>query len=179
MKKITALLMLLVSLCTLSAAAAQSLEIFREDSLFYIEITLPEGARAETAVAEDTLSRTNVEFITAGKPSVVITATPDETYVGQSLADLTREQVELIISGVTVEMAKPAVDIRKTADGYEYIVCNEGTEANDTCDTVMLVNGYFIMVHVFYPDYSELTPADMEIGPSIVETFRFVGNTNS
>ena len=44
---------------------------------------------------------------------------------------------------------------------------------------MMLVNGYFIMVQVYYEDYRELTPDDMLIGPSIAESFRFVGNTNS
>ncbi len=179
MKKITALLLMLALLFALGAAAAQNVEIYREDSLFYIEVTLPNGARTETPVAEDTMTRTNVEFITPGRPSVVITVTPDETYAGLSLSDLSREEVELIISGITVEMTNPEVEIRKTAEGYEYVVCNEGTAANDASDTVILVNGYFMMVHVFYPDYSELTPEDMEIGPSIVETFRFVGNTNS
>ena len=43
---------------------------------------------------------------------------------------------------------------------YKYIVASESTPDNDTCDTVMLVNGYFIMVNVFYADFSELTFED-------------------
>ncbi|MFH1512921.1 MAG: hypothetical protein ABIG45_06170 [Bacillota bacterium] len=179
MKKAIALALVLVSVFALAAAQAQEVEIHREDALFYIVVTLPNGARVAQSQTDGHNSMTDIEFITPGKPSVVITTAADEMYIGQSLSDLTKEEVELIINGITVEMAQPVSDIRKTADGYEYIVVNESMQENDTCDTVMLVNGYFIMVHVFYEDFSELTPEDQEIGPSIVETFRFVGNTNT
>jgi len=179
MKKIMALVLILCVVCALSAAAAQSVEIYREDTSFYIEVTLPNGARVSDTATDDHFSMTDLEYITQGKPSVVITTAADELYVGQSLSDLSKEDVELIINEITVEMADPVVDIRKTPEGYEYIVANESTENNDACDTVMLVNGYFMMVHVYYPDFRELTEEDMQIGPAVVETFRFVGNTNT
>ena len=179
MKKTAALLLLLLTVCAVSAAAAQSVEIYREDSQFYIQVTLPSGARVESNTADETLSMTELSYITEGKPSVVITAAPDETYVGMNLSDLTKEEVDLIVSEITMEMAAPDVEIRKTPGGHEYIVCNESTQTNDASDTVMLVNGYFIMVHVFYPDNRELSAEDMNIAPSIVESIQFVGNTNS
>ena len=179
MKKTMALLLALCLVCALSAAAAQTVEIYREDASFYIEVTLPNGARVADTQTDEHFSMTELEYITEGKPVVVITTAADELYVGQSLSDLSKEDVELIINEITVEMTDPAVDIRKTPEGYEYIVANESTQGNDACDTVMLVNGYFLMVQVYYPDFRELTEEDMQIGPSIVETFRFVGNTNT
>ena len=179
MKKTIAILLLLAMALSAAFATAQEVEIHREDALFYIVVTLPNGARVKENTTDNHYSMTELTFITAGKPSVIITTAADELYIGQSLSDLSKDEVAQIISDITVEMTEPVVDIRKTADGYEYIVANESTEVNDTCDTVMLVNGYFIMVHVFYDDAHELTPEDMNIGPSIVETFRFVGNTNT
>lgn len=176
MKKIVALLLALASVCALSAAAAQSVEVYRENASFYVEVTLPSGARIADTPSE---GQTVIEYAVSGKPTVIITTAADELYTGQSLADLSKENLDLIVSGITVEMADPVTDIRKTADGREYIVANESTAENDTCDTVTLLNGYFIMIHVFYPDMRELTPEDMQIGPAIMETLRFVGNTNS
>ncbi len=179
MKKALALLLMAVTMCLLTAASAQSVEIYKEDALFYIEITAPNGARVADSTTDEFLFKTDLEYITPGKPTVMITAAPDEPYIGQSLSDLSKEEVELIISEITVEMASPDVEIRETTGGYEYIVANESTAENDTCDTVTLINGYFIMVHVYYEDFSELTSADMEIGPAILETLKFVGNTNT
>jgi hypothetical protein len=179
MKKTAALLLILLTVCAVSAAAAQNVEIYREDSLFYIQVTLPDGAQVLSSTTDETLSMTELSYVADGKPSVVVTVAPDETYVGLSLSDLAKEEVDLIVSEITMEMAAPTVEIREAPGGYEYIVLNESTETNDASDTVMLVNGYFIMVHVFYADYHELTAQDMEIGPSIVESFQFVGNTNS
>jgi hypothetical protein len=179
MKKALALLLLLAAVCAISAAAAQSVEIYREDDLFYIEVTLPSGARVSDSSGDESLFRTDLQYIAEGKPSVVISAAPDEPYTGLSLADLSQEDISLIVQSITVEMCEPQWDIQRTQEGYEYVVCNETATANDTCDTVMLVNGYFIIVHVFYEDNSELTEADMAIGPSIVESLRFIGNTNT
>lgn len=179
MKKTIGFLLILALVCALTAAAAQSVEIYRESALFYIEVTLPNGAQVLSSATDETLSMTDIGFIEAGKPSVVITVAPDELYTGQNLADLTQAEVDLIVSEISMEMTDPVKDIRTTPDGVEYIVVNESTAVNDTCDTVMLVNGYFVMVHVYYEDYRELTQQDMEIGPSIMDTFRFVGNTNS
>jgi hypothetical protein len=179
MKKTAALLLILLTVCAVSAAVAQNVEIYREDSLFYIQVALPDGARVLSTTTDETLSMTELSYAAQDKPSVVITAAPDETYVGLSLSDLTKEEVDLIVNEITMEMASPAVELRTAPGGYEYIVLNESTETNDVCDTVTLVNGYFIMVHVFYADYHALTAQDMEIGPSIVESFQFVGSTNS
>ncbi len=179
MKQTIGLILILAMVFTLTAAAAETVEIYRENTLFYIEVTLPAGARVVNSTADETLSMTDIGFIDAGRPSVVITVAPDEQYSGQGMSDLTQEEVDLIISEITMEMAAPVEDLRYTPDGYAYIVVNESTAENDTCDAVMLVNGYFIMVNVFYPDYRELTEQDMAIGPSVMDTFRFVGNTNS
>ena len=173
------LVLLLVSGCTLTALAAQTIEIYQEEELFYMEVNLPNGARVAESTINDSLFITRLEYITEGKPSIVITVAPDEPYFGQNLSDLSKEEVELIIGGITLEMAEPSVDILNTPGGDEYIVANETTEDNDTCDTVMLADGYFIMVHVYYEDFSELTEDDMEIGPSIMDTLQCFGNTNS
>lgn len=179
MKKTIALLLILVSVCVFVSAAAQEIEIHREGELFYIVVTLPSGTRVNNSTTDEHFSLTEIGYLADGKPTIIITTAADELYVGQSLSDLPREDVDRIVSEITVEMADPKVEVRVTPDGYEYIVANEQTETNDACDTVMLVNGYFIMVHVYYPDFSTLTPEDEAIGPTIVETFRFVGNTNS
>ncbi len=178
-KKTIALLLLLAVTFTGALASAQEVEIHREDALFYMLVTLPDGARVESSQTDENFSLTTIGYITTGMPTVEITAAATELYVGQSLSDLPTEDVERIISDITVEMADPIAEIRTTPGGYEYIVANEQTADNDTCDTVMLVNGFFIMVKVYYPDLSELTQADEQIGPSIVDSFRFVGNTNS
>ena len=179
MKKIIAVILLFASILMFAAAGAQEIEIHREDELFYIVVTLPAGARVESSMNEEHFSLMEIQYITSGMPFIVITTAADELYVGQNLSDLPSEEVDLIISGITLEMTEPDVEIRVSADGYEYIVVNETAGTNDTCDTIMLVNGYFIMVHVYYADFSELTQDDQAIGPAIVETFRFVGNTNS
>ena len=173
------LALILVSGFALTALAAQPVEIYREEELFYIEVDLPNGARVAESTSNDSLFMTRLEYITDGKPSIVITVAPDEPYFGQSLSDLSKEEVELIIDEITLEMTDPSVDILDTPNGDEYIVANETTEGNDTCDTVMLADGYFIMVHVYYEDFSELTEDDMEIGPSIMDTLQCYGNTNS
>jgi hypothetical protein len=179
MKKTIALLLLLATACFLTAASAQEIEIHREDAMFYIVVTLPDGARMEDSQTDENFSKTVIGYVSTGKPTVEITTAATELYVGQNLADLPKEDVERIISEITVEMADPETEVRSTPDGYEYIVANERTEGNDACDTVMLVNGYFIMVHVYYADLSTLTPEDEQIGPSIMDTIHIVGNTNS
>ena len=179
MKRILSLLFILALLCTASAASAQEIEIHREDNLFYIVVTLPSGARVTDYSADEYFSLTKIDYVTAGMPSVVITAAPDELYTGQSLSDLPKDDIDLIINEITVEMTNPVTEIRSTANGYEYIAVNESTADNDACDCVMLINGYFVMVHVYHTDFSELTPDEVTIGPSIIETLRFVGNTNS
>ncbi|MBN1778132.1 MAG: hypothetical protein JW811_08435 [Clostridiales bacterium] len=180
MRKITTTVLILALICAfVPAAAAQEIEIHPENAQFYIVATLPGGSRVENSMTDGYFSLTEIEYITVGRPSVVITTAADELYIGRSLSDLSKEDVNLIIATITVEMSEPVVEVGATPDGYEYIVVNESTATNDTCDTVMLINGYFIMVHVFYADFSELTEADMEIGPAIVETFRFVSNINS
>ena len=179
MKNALALLLALAMVCSLAAAAAQEIEIHREDALFYIVVTLPDGAQVINSTTNEHFSLTEIGFTAPDKPTVIITTAADELYIGQSLSDLSAEEIGLIISGITVEMADPQTETHTTANGYQYIVVNEATHDNDTCDTVMLINGYFIMVHVFYDDSRELTPDDQLIGPSIVETFRFVGNTNT
>ncbi|HPJ02006.1 MAG TPA: hypothetical protein PKU80_04135 [Candidatus Limiplasma sp.] len=179
MKKTIAVLLLIAAVFTWTAAAAQDIEIHREGELFYIVVTLPSGTRVENSQTDEHFSLTEIGYLTSGKPVIAITTAADELYVGLSLSDLPREDIDRIISEISVEMADPKTEVRVTPEGYEYIVVNEQTDANDACDTVMLVNGYFIMVHVYYPDFSTLTPEDEAIGPAIVETFRFVGNTNS
>jgi hypothetical protein len=180
MKKVfTFLLALISAVCVLSAATAQEVKIHQENGSFYIVIAPPNGARVVRSTTEDHFTRTDLAYITEGKPSVTITVAGDDLYFGLNLSDLSSDGVDLIINEVTVEMSEPGVDIYKTPAGYEYIVANETTEGNDACDTLMLVNGYFIMVHVFYDNYTELTEQDMEIGPDIVNTLRFVGNTNT
>ena len=179
MKKTIALLLLLAVAFTGVLASAQEIEIHREDAQFYMVVTLPSGARVESSQNDENFSLTVIGYIESGKPTIEITTAATELYAGLRLTDLAKEDVERIISDITVEMADPVTEVRTSPDGYEYIVANEQTEDNDTCDTVMLVNGFFIMVKVFYPDLSELTPEDEQIGPSIVDSFRFVGNTNS
>jgi len=180
MKKIAAILLFLALACALiPATAAQEIEIYPGDAPFYIVATLPGGFRVESSTIDEHFSLTKIEHITEGNPSVVITTAADELYAGRNLSDLSREEVELIISEITVEMNDPVSEIGATTEGYEYIVVNESTQTNDTCDTVMLLNGYFIMVHVFYADNSELTDEDMQIGPAIVETIYIVSETNS
>lgn len=179
MKKKIAILLALISVCTFMAAAAQEIEIRKEDNLFYMLVTLPSDARVESSVTDENFTQTVIGYMNPGKPDIVITTAADELYAGLDLSDLPQQEVDRIISEITVEMANPATEIRVNPEGHKYIVANEQTEDNDACDTVMLVNGYFIMVHVSYPDFSALTQADELIGPAIVETFRFVGNTNS
>ena len=179
MKHKIALVLVLVLACAFTAAAAQDIEIQKENELFYMAVTLPSGARVENSITDDNFSLTVIGFLTPGKPTVEITVAADELYAERNLSGLPQEDVDRIISGIIVEMANPKTEIRVSQSGYAYIVANEQEDANDTSDTVMLVNGYFVMVKVYYPDFSTLTQADEEIGPAIVETFRFVGNTNS
>ena len=179
MKKIAALLLLLCMVCVIWPAAAQEIEIHREEPLFYIVVTLPDSARVTQSITDDHFSLTELEFPVTGKPVIVITTAADELFVGQSLSDLSQDEIQMIIGDITVEMANPSVDIHSTADGYVYITVNENTQENDICETVMLLNGYFIMVHVYYPDNSRLTDQDEAYGPSIVETLHWVDNTNS
>lgn len=179
MKKTIALLLMLAVMLAGVFASAQEIEIHREDAQFYMVVALPSGARVESSQTDDNFSLTVIGYIAPGKPSVEITTAATELYVGLSLSDLSREDVERIVSDITVEMADPKTELRATPDGFEYVVANEQAADNDTCDTVMLVNGFFIMVKVYYPGHGELTPEDELIGPSIVDSFRFVGNTNS
>lgn len=179
MKKTIALMLVLAAGCAFAPATAQDIEIRWEDAMSYIVFTLPEGAQVASSLTDGQFSMTEVEFPAAGKPRVIITTAADELYVGLDLANLPQEDVDRIIREITVEMAEPSVEIRVTPDGHMYIVANESTPANDTCDAVTLINGYFVMVNVFYADFSELTAEDQEIAPSIVETFRFVDNANT
>jgi len=177
MKKIIALFAALALLCAFTAASAEEVTVYQEQDQFSISITLPEGAQVIDTTANDQFSMTELGFAAGGRPTVIITVAADELYVGQSLSDLTEDEKQLIISEITVEMAAPAVDLRTSPEGYEYIVANETTEGNDASDTVMLLNGYFIMVHVYYEDYAELTEVDAQIGPSIMETLQYLSDT--
>ena len=179
MKKIGSVLLVLLLVCTLAAATAEDLEIHRDDAQFYFVVSVPEGAQVTDHRTDEQFSITQIEFLAPGKPTIIITTAADELYIGQNLSDLSDADVERIIAEITVEMAAPQTEIRTTPEGYQYIVVNESTPDNDTCDAVMLVNGYFVMVNVFYADFSELTLEDEKIGPSIVDTFRFVDNVNS
>lgn len=179
MKKILPILIVLALLCSVTAATAEELEIQQGEDLFSIGVTLPEGAHVANFTSDDQFSMLEIGFDTEGRPSIVITVAADELYIGQSLSDLTQDEKNLIISEITVEMVSPQVEIRTSQAGYEYIVANETTEANDTSDTMMLLDGYFVMVHVYNEDYSELNPEDAEIGPSIVETLHYLDGGNS
>jgi len=179
MKRILALLLTAVSVCLITCAAAQDVTIHGEDTAFFVKVTLPLGAQLKSSEMLDEYSMVTADFRADGKPLIIITTAIDEKYIGLSLSDLSREEVESIISTITVEMSEPETQLRTSDDGYDYIVANETTEKNDVSDTVMLVNGYFIMVHVYYEDFSELSEEDNEIGPDIMDTLSFIGFTNT
>ena len=72
MKKIAALLLLLGLACVIWPAAAQEIEIHREEPLFYIVVTLPEGAQVAQSTTDDHFSLTELEYLVTGKPVIVI-----------------------------------------------------------------------------------------------------------
>ena len=174
MKRTFALLLILSLLCILASAAAQEAVITKEDAPFSVAFTLPGGSRVSELTANDAYSMSSIRFLTGHKPAVDVIMAPAALYGGLSFADLSAEEIDQIIKELTVEMTQPVADIRATPDGHEYIAANEADKRNDTSDAVMLVNGYFIMVHVYYENFGELNTQDNAIAPSIVDTFRFI-----
>jgi|GEM_PF-2087709 len=179
MKRTFALLLILSMLCILASAAAQEAVITKEDAPFSVAFTLPGGARVSELTANDAYSMSSVRFITGYRPAVDIIIAATEKYSGLSFADLSAGEIDKVITDLTAEMTHPVADIRATPDGHEYIVANETDKRNDTSDAVMLVDGYFIMVHVYYDNFGELSDQDVKIAPSIVDTFRFIDSDKS
>lgn len=178
MKKSFVLFLTLAMLCAFTAASAQEISIYNGDAQFTINVTLPEDVQVLDNITAASYTLTDFAYLTEGSPLMVITVAPYAQYQGKSFADLTQDEMDMVLGTVTLEKAAPAVEARTTPEGYEYLVVNETTADNDVCDTVMLYEGYFIMVHVYYDNFSELTQQDIEIGPSIMDSLWIAGDTN-
>ena len=178
MKKIALLLLVMVFAISVAAADSQTIKISEDQDAFDLYLTLPLGSVIVGTEVEDEYSITTVEINGDENLIVRIVTAPDELYAGVSLADLSDDEIAMIVSWYTEEMIQPSVDHFTSDNGLDYVVINEeyADGSSDSSEAISLVLGYEIMVSVTHADYSVLTNTEMTIAPAIVETLTVTEN---
>lgn len=150
MKKFFALLLTLSLLCC--AALAET------TSLTNVVLPLPEGAEIVTSYADE--SYYGAEVHKDGVANVMFIVAPSEIYDGQSLADLSEEDLKDLTDLILEDMADGSTcALETTPSGNQYLMIRERGEGNSNI-ILTVYRGYFIQLTQFNEDFSELTDAD-------------------
>lgn len=171
MKKLSAVLCVLVILFAVSFAAAQTVRFVEDSPDFNIEMELPEGTVLGNQTSQGLVSV--VELRHNDRANVRVSIAPSELYDGQSLKDMSDEDVGLLVTALCSEYASPLVEIGETPEGNEYIyICsNEITDIDSICT---VYKGYFITLTQMNDDLSPLADSDQEYLLTLLYNLKFL-----
>lgn len=169
-KKISVLLVLLLTFTCMSCLA-EVVPLAESTDRFDMTLALPEGASLSINDEYDTTTFANA--VMPDVAEVMITIGPGEEYGEQSLAELSDEEVQLLVENTIEDFDNPTSEINTTPSGNKYIlVRQEGEYAMATIFT--LYRGYFVQLTQFHDDLSPLTDKDTAFLMDILYGIEFV-----
>jgi hypothetical protein len=172
MKRTVALLLALMMLAFVPFAMAEPVRITENASGFDLTISLP----ADATVSEDnhdSVPYTFINFSDQAKPRIYISVAPNELYDAASVAKLSKSDRDALASDVSGEMANPTVTLKKTAEGYDYLLVEDNADI-DSAVYVLLKEGYLIQMSVWHEDYATLTPEDNALATGLLDSLQII-----
>lgn len=168
MKKICALLLAAVLLCSCSAMA-ETVKLTEDSAVFDITLEIPEGAEFLPFVSNG-IAMAHVQR--EGMAHVFVSVAFSELYDGD-LADLEESEREALIAAQTRDFGDVTVLPGMTPEGNMYVEFqpNSGT---DISVVWTLYQGYFVQLSLYYENGQPLTEADRDFMMEMLYGMHFV-----
>lgn len=182
MKKIIALLMAMMMLCSFTCAIAEKEDqtlVENATPEFDVTTVVPEGYELEQVRYEGTvfLSYTNDA---PGTANYVISIAHSEEYDGISLNDMSDEDKQALAAVMTEDFAAPEVYDMVTESGTQVYLINETiAEGDDDADVSFAIGftiykGYFFTLSAYTEEFDVLTREQLELAVKILSDIWFV-----
>lgn len=169
-KKISVLLILLLTFTCMSCLA-EVVPLAESTDRFDMTLALPEGA--SLSLNNELETTTCAIAVMPDVADVMIMIGPGEEYGEQNLAELSDEDIQLLVESTQEDFDNPTSEINTTPSGNKYIsVRQDGEYAMATIFT--LYRGYFVQLTQFYDDLSPLTDKDTAFLMDILYGIEFV-----
>ena len=172
MKKALALLTALMLLAVAPLALVESVRLTENATGFDVTINLPDKA-AVNVQTEGDIPYTFINFTDKTLPEIYISVAPTEEYDEQSLADLSKDDLDHLFAITSGDLDKPSYSMQKTPGGYDYMLI-EDDSVTDSAILVILYDGYFIQMSVWNSNYSELDATDMTTATDIFDSLSII-----
>lgn len=175
MKKL--LIMLLAALMILSSAAIAEQTptvVFQdEDVSFDVTMIIPDGYTPEQSQEGRYLHIHLLPDDTA-KAEYSVSVAYSELSDGQTINDMSLDDVRTILSFVELDYAAPQVTETFTKEGTRIYLVDETGGDSDYMTAVTLYKGYFVTVEIHMPDFSQLTEADADLAIELLGDMQLV-----
>lgn len=172
MKKVLALLLAMLLLAMAPLSLAETAKLTENASGFDLTIDMPADATVNIETTGD-VPYTFITFSDTTKPLLYISVAPNEEYTEDSLAKLSKEDLDGLFTMFSADLDDPSYKMKKTAGGYDYMLINDNS-ASDSALMVLLYNGYFIQMSVWNDNYTELTSDNITVAESLIDTLKIV-----
>lgn len=171
MKRLSVLLVTLLMIFSSTVAFATTVTLPENADQFDITMELPDGAQATEPILENDYTMVIVDMNNLA--SVYVMLAPSDVYAGQSLADLTEEDVANLQAQTAEDLDDPVSETKVTPSGNQYIlVQDKGEHAGATIFT--LYKGYFIQLSQFHEDFSAINDDDLDFMMNILYGIEFI-----
>ena len=172
MKKLIALLLALCMLTFVTFAAAEPVKLTENASGFDLTMELPDNATVRVETFDD-VPYTFISFADATLPKIYLSVAATEEYDLSSIADLSKDDLEALFTTVSADMDDPSYEMRKTDNGYDYMLVNDNSET-DSAMLLLLYQGYFIQMTVWNDQYAVLGDDDITAAELLINTLNIV-----
>jgi len=172
MKKALALLLAIVLLAMAPLSLAETVKLTENASGFDLTIDMPDDATVNIETTGD-VPYTFITFSDTSKPLLYISVAANEEYTEDSLAKLSKEDLDSLFTMFSADLDDPSYEMKKTPSGYDYMLINDNS-ATDSALLVLLYEGYFIQMSVWNNNYTELTADNLTMAESLIDTLKIV-----
>lgn len=172
MKKLIAVLLALMLFTITPLAMADTVKLTENASGFDLSVDLPAGASVNVQTEGD-VPYTFISFADQTQPQIYISVAPTEEYDEDSIAALSKEDLDNLFAVVSADFDQPSYSIAKTDGGYDYMLVEDDSQT-DTALLVMLYKGYFIQASIWNANYDVLTGDDMKTLTSLMDTLKII-----
>lgn len=177
MKKTLALVLAVALLISVTSAfaAGKHYKVVEDFETLDVELDIPEGYEYKQN-PEEGLICLELTDPTGKLPFFDMHVAPGDEYEDKSLADLTDGEKAQYIEMAIQEFENPETELFTTPSGNQILLAKENGEACQFATMQTIYKGFFFYLYCGYPDFHELSDADMALMHQVLESVQIIRN---